>query len=186
MTRRRHEASIDLWPLTQGGQKEHLSAVCLLVATRVSVLSQIQLPRWFLAPLIAATTLSCKDLAQAGCGRFQPIKMPTQTQNRVDHMICSKAVRRREWDRDYGSFGPVRGSRFDEKSDCETEQGTTTATESRGDMIQAPSGSRCRLQSGKRPSRTRSSPERYRVGEYKAAGWRRVRQSLIGPLPDLC
>ena len=76
----------------------------MLVATRVSVLLQIQPAPLFPAPLIAATTLSCKDLAQFGCGRFQPIKMPTQTQNRVDHMIRSKAVRRREWDRDYGLF----------------------------------------------------------------------------------
>ncbi len=57
-------------------------------------------------------------------------------------MIRSKAVRRQEWDRDYGSFGPVRGTRFDEKSGYEAEQGAATATESREDMIQAPSESR--------------------------------------------
>ncbi len=85
-------------------QKELLSALCLLAATRASLLSLIQLSSRFVGPLIAATTLSCKDLAQSGWGRFQPIKIPTQIQRRVDHMIRSKAVRRRERDRDYDTF----------------------------------------------------------------------------------
>ncbi len=75
---------------------ELLSTVRMLAATRASGFSLIQLPRSFLEPVIAATTLSCKDLAQFGCGRFQPIKIPTQIQNRIDHMIHSKAVRHRE------------------------------------------------------------------------------------------
>ncbi len=99
-----YEASTDLWLLTQGGQEELLSAVCLLAATRASLLSLIQLSFRSLGPLITETTLSCKDLAQSGWGRFQPIKIPTQIQNKVDHMIRSKAVRRRVWDRDYDTF----------------------------------------------------------------------------------
>jgi len=49
--------------------------------------------RLFINPLIVATALSCKDLAQAGCGRFQPIRMPTQIQKRVDHMAASETPR---------------------------------------------------------------------------------------------
>jgi len=47
----------------------------------------------FVTPLIVATALSCKDLAQAGGGRFQPIRMPTQIQKRVDHTAVSESPR---------------------------------------------------------------------------------------------
>jgi hypothetical protein len=42
---------------------------------------------YFLTPLIAAMTLSCHNFAQGGCGRFQPITMPAQIQNRVDKIV---------------------------------------------------------------------------------------------------
>lgn len=53
-----------------------------------------------------STTLSCRDLAQSGWGKFQPIKIPMQTQNRVDHIFRSAALRLREWDRDYDLSRP--------------------------------------------------------------------------------
>ena len=68
-------------------------------------LLKIQPPPWFPTALIVATTFSCKDLAQGGCCRFQPINMPTHIQNRVA-MILSDAVRCRELDSYYGLLRP--------------------------------------------------------------------------------
>jgi len=73
-----------------------------------TALLNIQPPPIFPSPLIVATTCSCIDLAQGGCGRFQPTKMPTHIQNSVA-MILSQAVRCLELDSDYGSFGPGSG-----------------------------------------------------------------------------
>lgn len=66
---------------------------------------ELQPPDFFPSPLIVATTCPCKDLAQGGCGRFQPINMPTNIQNSVA-MILSRAARCLELGSDYGSFGP--------------------------------------------------------------------------------
>jgi hypothetical protein len=69
---------------------------------------KIQTPPLFPNALIAPTTFSCKDIAQGGCGRFQPINMPTHIQNRVT-MIFSETVRCRELESYYGSFMPGLG-----------------------------------------------------------------------------
>lgn len=58
-----------------------------------TVLPKAQEPPFLPADFIAVMTFSCKALAHGGCGRFHPIKMPTQIQNRVDNMIFSEAVR---------------------------------------------------------------------------------------------
>lgn len=73
--------------------------------TTATTLLEIQPPPFFPSPLIVATTCSCKDLAQGGCGRFQPINMPTNIQNSVA-MILSRAACCVELSSDYGSFGP--------------------------------------------------------------------------------
>lgn len=55
-----------------------------LQGSRFSAFLKIRRPYLLLSVLIAATTFSCSSLAQVGCGRFQPIKIPTAIQNNVD------------------------------------------------------------------------------------------------------
>lgn len=93
---RSHEVHFRRWALT-------ISWIGCVVAEWPGATAAASLttqPPPFPTALIALTTFSCRDLAQGGCGRFQPTNMPTHIQKRVA-MILSDVVCSYELDKQY-------------------------------------------------------------------------------------